>query len=82
MSLRTRLALAFAVTAALATSLVGVFVYLGTADDLRNRRATRVTCTNRASGSRRNSPRVVGPHTLRLSRCVASLHGSSRWPRS
>jgi signal transduction histidine kinase len=37
MSLRTRLALAFALTAALATSLVGVFVYEGTAADLLGR---------------------------------------------
>lgn len=37
MSLRARLCLAFALTAALATSLVGVFVYEGTAADLLGR---------------------------------------------
>jgi signal transduction histidine kinase len=60
-SLRTRLAVAFALTAALATSLVGVLVYEGTAADLLGRARNQTAQAVRSARDRYESQRRLVP---------------------
>lgn len=75
-SLRTRLGVAFALTAALATSVVGVFVYEGTAADLLGRARTQTAEAVRSARDRYESQRrLASGATVRASVAPAPLRG-------
>ena len=75
-SLRARLGVAFALTAALATSLVGVFVYQGTAADLLGRARTQTAGAVRSARDRYESQRrLASGATVHASVAPAPLRG-------